>query len=53
MYSGKHEQAGFPATIWHCELGPHGDGKQEGGLGVGTATGGTAASFKENKHYFK
>jgi hypothetical protein len=31
-------------------LGPHGDGKQEGGLGVGSGTGGIAASFKENEH---
>jgi hypothetical protein len=49
-YPGKHEQAGIPAKIWHCELGPHGDGKQEGGAGVGSGTGSLAASDKENKH---
>jgi hypothetical protein len=29
-------------------LGPHGDGKQEGGLGVGSGTGGIAESFQQN-----
>jgi hypothetical protein len=29
-------------------LGPHGDGKQEGGLGVGSATGGIAESCQNN-----
>lgn len=35
MKFSKHEQAGIPETIWHFELGPHGDGTQLGGRSVG------------------
>jgi len=32
-------------------LGPQGDGKQEGGLGVGSGAGGIAAIIKKQTHY--
>jgi hypothetical protein len=33
-------------------LGPHGDGKQEGGLGVGSGTGGIAEIFQKTVKLF-
>lgn len=50
MWSGRQEQAGTPPTSWHSELGPHGDGTQEGGLSVGASTGATAVGRTGRKH---